>query len=76
MSGAIRFLWNAVRGHRLTPWRSPYLRWRMETYTGKRAETLQAKDFLAFLFKEKRQFFRFLRWTDEISEFTVEQSKR
>jgi hypothetical protein len=22
------------RGHRLAPWRSPYLRWRMETYSG------------------------------------------
>jgi len=22
------------RGHRIAPWRSPYLLWRMETYTG------------------------------------------
>ena len=28
----IRFFWNATRGHRLRPWRSEYLRWRLETF--------------------------------------------
>jgi hypothetical protein len=34
MRELLRFLWNSTRGHRLAPWRSPYLRWRMETYSG------------------------------------------
>ena len=30
----IRILWRLTRGYRLRPWRSPYLRWRIETYWG------------------------------------------
>jgi hypothetical protein len=30
----LRFLWQVAAGYRLTPWRSPYLRWRMETFLG------------------------------------------
>ena len=33
MRELLRFFWNSTRGHRLAPWRSPYLRWRMETYS-------------------------------------------
>ena len=76
MFGAIRFLWNATGGHRLTPWRSPYLRWRLETYTGKPSNTIQAKDFLTLVLSEKKQFLRFLRWTGEIRELAADQPKR
>ena len=62
----IRFLWNATRGHRLTPWRSEYLRWRVETYTGKPAETLRLRDFVRLLFSERRQMGRFLLWSGEM----------
>jgi hypothetical protein len=34
----IRMLWRLSRGYRLCPWRSPYLRWRIETYWGLHAE--------------------------------------
>jgi hypothetical protein len=64
--GAIQFLWSATRGARLRPWRSPYLRWRVETYSGMHAETIGASEMFQFLWAEKRQFFRFLRWTEEI----------
>ncbi len=63
MLEGMRFLWNATRGNRLRPWRSPYLRWRLETYSGKPAETLKARDFFHFGWSEKGQFLRFLRWT-------------
>jgi len=33
MHELLRFFWNSTRGHRFAPWRSPYLRWRMETYS-------------------------------------------
>lgn len=62
----LKFLWTATRGHRLRPWRSEYLRWRMETYTGRRADEVSFKDFWNLLTCEKRQFLRFLRWTGEI----------
>jgi hypothetical protein len=64
--GAIQFLWNSTRGSRLRPWRSPYLRWRVETYSGMHAETIGAGAMLRFLWAEKWQFLRFLRWTDEM----------
>ena len=66
MLGATIFLWNATRGHRLAPWRSPYLRWRLETYSGVHAETITASIMLSFLWREKRQFLRFLQWTGEM----------
>jgi hypothetical protein len=62
----LRFLWNATRGHRLAPWRSPYLRWRVETYSGKRAESLRVRDFWTLMWSERRQFARFLLWVGEM----------
>jgi hypothetical protein len=66
MLSSLRFIWNATRGHRLTPWKSEYLRWRIETYSGKRAETLTARDVMAFLWNERWELLRFLAWTGEI----------
>jgi hypothetical protein len=60
---ALRFLWNATRGHRFTPWRSEYLKWRIETYSGRKADTIDARYFWWFLWKEKSQLIRFLGWT-------------
>lgn len=66
MFAALRFVWNATRGHRLAPWRSPFLRWRVETYSGRRAETLTAGSFLAFVWAWRGEMLRFLAWTGEI----------
>jgi hypothetical protein len=66
---AVRFLWNATRGHRLKPWRSEYLRWRLETYTGKPAGEIQPRDFWDLFWNDKRQFFRFMAWTAEIKGY-------
>jgi hypothetical protein len=63
---AVRFFWNATRGHRLAPWRSEYLRWRLETYTGKPAKDVKARDFWELFWNDKRQFFRFLGWVSEM----------
>jgi hypothetical protein len=60
-------MWNATRGHRLRPWRSEYLRWRIETYTGKRAETLTARDVLAFAWNTRWELVSFLAWTTEVN---------
>ena len=69
MLASIRFIWNATRGHRLRPWRSEYLKWRIETYSGKKAESLQPKDVVDFIWSEKRNLVRFLRWTDEMEGY-------
>ena len=58
----LRFLWHASRGHRLRPWRSPYLRWRIETYSGLHAEAVDAKSFRQFVWRERRSLWRYLRW--------------
>jgi hypothetical protein len=63
---ALRFLWNATRGHRFAPWRSPYLRWRVETYSGRRAETLTAGSVLGFVWASRGELLRFLAWTGEM----------
>ena len=69
MLAPLRFLWNATRGHRFSPWRSKYLKWRIETYSGKKAETLQSRDVIAFLWQQKWILLRFLRWTGEMDSF-------
>ena len=69
MLASLRFVWNATRGHRLRPWRSEYLKWRIETYSGKKAESLQPKDVIGFLWAEKRNMLRFLHWTSEMDGY-------
>lgn len=68
MSGAWRFLWVSTRGYRLSPWRSPYLRWRIETYSGLHAESIGFLDFWRFLWRERSHLVRFLRWVDEMKK--------
>ena len=63
MLDSLRFIWNATQGYRLRPWKSPYLRWRVETYSGQRAETLTAGSILGFLWTTRWELVSFLRWT-------------
>jgi hypothetical protein len=67
---SLRFIWNATRGHRLTPWRSEYLRWRVETYSGKRAESLKASDIFGFLWHTRSELAQFLVWTHQMERET------
>lgn len=62
---ACRIAWPYV----LTPWRSPLVRWRMETYgvRDERGRLLHAEDitpacFAAFLSRHHRPLWRYLRW--------------
>ena len=66
LTGAVKFFWNATRGHRLRPWRSEYVKWRIETYSGMKAETMTARDVLRFTWREKRALLRFLLWTGKL----------
>jgi hypothetical protein len=66
MLEALRFIWTAAAGHRLRPWRSPYLKWRLETYSGLHAEEIGGRDFLRFLLSERGQILRFMGWLSEM----------
>ena len=58
----IRILWRLTRGYRLRPWRSPYLRWRLETYWGVHADRVRFSDFWSFAWDRRRDLLRYLRW--------------
>jgi hypothetical protein len=55
-------IWQATRGYRLRPWRSPYLRWRMETYWGRPAEEITFREFWSLSWGLRRHLWRFLHW--------------
>ncbi len=65
MLSALRYFWVAAKGYRLKPWKSPYLRWRLETYFGKEAAELDAGKFFRVLWRERAQFKRFLAWANQ-----------
>ena len=65
----VRFLWNATRGHHVAPWRSPYLRWRIETYTGVKMQSIGFLEFWGFVWREKKELLRFLQWTGEMERY-------
>jgi hypothetical protein len=66
MFAPLRFVWNATRGHRLAPWKSEYLKWRIETYSGKKAESLRGRDVLAFVWESRWELLEFLAWTGRL----------
>jgi hypothetical protein len=68
LANAAQFFWRSTAGYRLRPWRSPYLRWRMETYTGKSASTLKLSDFLHLAVSERGQMLRFFTWVGSLDK--------
>jgi hypothetical protein len=62
----LRLLWVMTRGYRLRPWRSPYLRWRIETYSGREAATIGAREFWGFAWRERRSLRRYLEWAERL----------
>ncbi len=58
----IPFLALATRGYRLRPWASPYLRWRIETYAGIPAESIDARIFWRFVWRERGSLWMYLKW--------------
>jgi hypothetical protein len=62
MFNALRYYWIISKGHRLTPWKSPYIRWRMETFFGHEAASLSAGEFFHLLWRERARMERFLGW--------------
>jgi hypothetical protein len=60
--GEIRVAWRLAKGYRLRPWASPYLKWRIETWAGIPAESLERDEFLHFVWIHRRDLLRYLRW--------------
>ena len=71
----IGFLWRSTRGYRLKPWRSPYLRWRIETYWGLEAKQLTARDVRRFTWEHRGELLRFLRWADRMEAETARRGR-
>jgi hypothetical protein len=63
----LRILWRITRGYRLRPWRSPYLRWRMETYSGIPAARIGFAEFWRFAWKERAGLARYVRWAERMT---------
>jgi len=65
MLNTFRYYWIAARGYRLSPWKSPYLRWRFETFLGPEAADLDARKFFHLSWKYRSQLESFADWAAE-----------
>lgn len=63
----VRLLLRMTHGYRLTPWCSPYLRWRLETYSGVEAGTITPRLFWRLVWANRHQFVRYLRWAERMA---------
>jgi hypothetical protein len=60
----IRIAWRLLKGYRLRPWRSPYLKWRIETWSGIEAARITPAVFFQFSWKHRADLARYLKWAD------------
>jgi len=65
MFKTLSYYWNAARGYRLNPWKSPYLRWRFETFLGKEAADMTPRKFFHLAWKYREHMERFVDWAAE-----------
>jgi hypothetical protein len=56
--------WRLLKGYRLRPWRSPYLKWRMETWSGMDAAGITPLVFFQFCWEHRADLIRYLKWAD------------
>jgi hypothetical protein len=59
---ALHFYWTGAAGYRLRPWKSPYLRWRLETFLGPPAADPGPAKFFRILWRERTRIGSFLDW--------------
>jgi hypothetical protein len=62
MIAEIKTLLRLSRGYRLRPWQSPYLRWRIETWSGLDAAAITPRMFFDFSWEHRSDLRRYLRW--------------
>jgi hypothetical protein len=63
----IQVLWRLTRGYRLRPWESPYLKWRIETWSGIEASSITPGLFRRFCWEHRRELIRYVKWAAENS---------
>lgn len=69
MFKTLNYYWTAARGHRLKPWRSPYICWRFETFLGKEAADMTASKLFHLAWKYREQMKHFVGWAAERRRF-------
>lgn len=62
MLNEIAIAWKLAKGYRLSPWRSPYLRWRIETWSGIEADSITPRLFFQFTWRHRADLRRYLKW--------------
>ena len=70
----LRMAWRLARGYRLCPWRSPYLRWRIETYSGIHADQIDFRTFWKFVWRRRADLIRYSRWAEREQRSSREHS--
>ncbi|MGB7283362.1 MAG: hypothetical protein WBE13_13950 [Candidatus Acidiferrum sp.] len=69
MFKTLAYYWNVARGYRFKPWKSPYLRWRFETFLGKEGADLNAGKFFRLSWKYRSNMMNFVDWAAERRRF-------
>ena len=62
MISEIAVAFRLAKGYRSRPWQSPYLRWRLETWSGLHADKITAAVFVGFVWQHRADLWRYLRW--------------
>ena len=73
---ALRLYWIGAAGYRLRPWKSPYLRWRLETFLGREAANPGPLQFLRLLWRERVRLRSYLDWVAERRAAQHSQQRR
>ena len=69
MFKTLSYYWTAARGYRLKPWKSPYMRWRFETFLGREAADMTASKFFHLAWKYREHMKGFVDWAAERRRF-------
>jgi len=62
MIGELATAFRLAKGYRLHPWDSPYLKWRIETWSGIPAESVTKDVFVKFAWQHRADLWRYLGW--------------
>lgn len=71
---AIKYFWICSKGYRLCPWRSPYIKWRFQTYFAIPAKDITFYVFFKLLWVERKRFWEFLHWVVEMQRASERRS--
>lgn len=65
---AVSYGWFMTRKHHFRPWRSPAIKWRMETVYGIQPENLTAKLLFKTLWNDRKQVWALAKWVREMKQ--------